>query len=96
MSVGSDLALPEVVDKPTPGMRLSSLYTGLVLRCAESNPFVAEQFWKVINLVTAPTGLLRPAVFLPVARSLIRPRQPHRPDIGAQPEPVPRAKGRAD
>lgn len=94
MSVGSDLALPEVCDKPTLTMRWSNFYTGMVLRCAESNPFVAEQFLKVINLVSGPTALLRPAVFLPVTRSLIRRR--HRPKVATEPEPLPWASRRAD
>lgn len=96
MSVGSDLVLPGISARPTVGMRLSSFYTRLILRCAESNPFVAEQFWKVINLVAAPTRLLRPAVLLPVARSLIRLRQPHRRDVGSVAEPLPWARGPAD
>ena len=74
MAVGSDLALPEVGGKLTRAMRLSNLYTDRVLSCAESNPAVAEKFWKVINLTAQPSQLFHPAVLVPVATSLARPR----------------------
>ena len=75
MAVGSDLALPEVSGQSTLAMRCSNLYTDRVLTCAESNSSVAEEFWKVVNLVTPPTQLLQPRVLVPVAASLVRPRQ---------------------
>jgi 2-polyprenyl-6-methoxyphenol hydroxylase-like FAD-dependent oxidoreductase len=74
MAVGSDLALPEVSGKSTLAMRSFNLYTDRVLTCAETNPYVAEHFWTVMNLVKPPTQLLHPAVLLPVAASLVRPR----------------------
>lgn len=75
MAVDSDLTLPEVSGKPTLAMRWSNLYTDRVLECAESNPAVAERFWKVMNLVASPTELLHPAVLMPVAAAIVRPRQ---------------------
>jgi len=75
MAVGADLSLPDVPGKPTLAMRCSNLYTDRVLTCAETNPYVAEQFWKVMNLVAPPTRLLQPAVLFPTAASLVRPRR---------------------
>ena len=57
ISVVSDLALPGASAMPTPGMRLSSHRTGLVPRCTETNPSVAEQFWKIINLMGADSAV---------------------------------------
>lgn len=96
MSVGSALALPEVSGKSTLAMRLFSLYTNLVLRRAESNPFVAEQFWKVVHLVVPPTQLLKPAVLLQVLTSLICPRWPHLRDVRSGAATSPSAKVHAD
>jgi 2-polyprenyl-6-methoxyphenol hydroxylase-like FAD-dependent oxidoreductase len=87
VAVGSDLALPEVSGKSTPAMRWFNRYTDLVLRCAESNQWVAEQFWKVIHLVAPPTRLLHPAVLLPVASSFLRPRRPRLRDVWSQTHP---------
>jgi 2-polyprenyl-6-methoxyphenol hydroxylase-like FAD-dependent oxidoreductase len=71
-AVGSDLAVSEAPPRPSLAMRCSNRYADLVLTCAESNASVAEQFWKVVNLVAPPAQLLRPAVLLPVAASLVR------------------------
>src|SRR6185437_6488121 len=76
VAAGSDLALPEVSGKSTLAMRWSNRYTNSVLKCAESNQWVAEQFWKAVHLVVPPTRLLHPAVLLAVAASLLRPRRP--------------------
>jgi 2-polyprenyl-6-methoxyphenol hydroxylase-like FAD-dependent oxidoreductase len=70
MAVESDLALSEGPSRRGFAARCSARYTDRVLRCAESNVSVAEQFWKVTNLVVPPTHLLRPGVLLPVAASL--------------------------
>ncbi|MGY4650110.1 FAD-dependent oxidoreductase [Mycobacterium sp. URHB0021] len=75
MAVSSDLTLPGVSGKPTLAMRWSNWYTDRVLRCAESNPAVAEQFWKVMNLVAPRSELLHPAVLMPVAAALVHPRR---------------------
>jgi len=96
LAVGADLALPGVFGKSTLTMRWSNRYTDLVLRCAESNQWVAEQFWKVINLVVPPTRLLHPAVVLPVAVSLLRPRQPRPRDARSETHPPPYEKVDAD
>jgi 2-polyprenyl-6-methoxyphenol hydroxylase-like FAD-dependent oxidoreductase len=92
MAVGADLSLPHVPGKPTLAMRCSNLYTERVLTCAESNPYVAEQFWKVMNLVAPPTQLLQPAVLFPAAASLVRPRRPRPRDVRPGPAPTHRAK----
>jgi 2-polyprenyl-6-methoxyphenol hydroxylase-like FAD-dependent oxidoreductase len=80
MSVGSDLALPEVMATPPLSMRLPNAYNDWVLSAAESDLRVAEQFFKVLNLVNPPTHLLRPAVMLRVASANLRRRRTRLPD----------------
>jgi 2-polyprenyl-6-methoxyphenol hydroxylase-like FAD-dependent oxidoreductase len=80
MSVGSDLALPEVMATPPLAMRLPNAYNDWVLSAAESDLRVAEQFFKVLNLVNPPTHLLRPAVMLRVASANLRRRRTRLPD----------------
>ena len=72
MAVGSDLALPEVDAKRPMSVRLPNAYNDWVLSAAESDLHVAEQFWKVLNLVERPSHLLRPAVMVRVAIANLR------------------------
>jgi 2-polyprenyl-6-methoxyphenol hydroxylase-like FAD-dependent oxidoreductase len=67
MAVGSDLALPEVVGKRSPSVRVTNWYTRLVQAAAETDSVVAESFLRVMHLVDRPTRLLHPSV---VARVL--------------------------
>jgi 2-polyprenyl-6-methoxyphenol hydroxylase-like FAD-dependent oxidoreductase len=62
MSLGSDLALPEVAGKRTLGIRLMNTYMARLLVLAERDPVVARQFGRVIGLLDAPTALTRPAI----------------------------------
>jgi 2-polyprenyl-6-methoxyphenol hydroxylase-like FAD-dependent oxidoreductase len=72
MAVGSDLALPEV-EAPRPiSVRLPNAYNDWVLFAAESDLHVAEQFWKVLNLVERPDYLLRPSVMVRVGMAKLR------------------------
>ncbi len=72
MAVGSDLALPEVESTRPLSVRMSNTYNDLVLSAAESNLIVAEQFWKVLNLVELPRRLLHPSVMVRVAITNLR------------------------
>jgi 2-polyprenyl-6-methoxyphenol hydroxylase-like FAD-dependent oxidoreductase len=72
MAVGSDLALPEVKAPRPISVRLPNTYNDWVLSAAESDLRVAEQFWKVLNLVELPRRLLRPAVMVRVALAKLR------------------------
>ena len=74
MAVSSDLALPEVKAKRPISVRLPNAYNDSVLSAAETNLHVAEQFWKVLNLVELPSHLLRPAVMVRVAIAKLRRR----------------------
>jgi hypothetical protein len=51
MAVGSDLALPEVQAPRPISVRLPNAYNDWVLSAAEFDLYVAEQFWKVLQLV---------------------------------------------
>ena len=62
MGLGSDLALPEVEGRRTPGVRLMNAYMDRLLAAAEHDPVVARQFGRVIGLLDAPTSLARPAL----------------------------------
>jgi 2-polyprenyl-6-methoxyphenol hydroxylase-like FAD-dependent oxidoreductase len=72
MAVGSDLALPEVQATRPMSAHLSNAYNDWVLSAAESDLCVAEQFWKVLNLVERPSHLLRPSVVTRVAFTNLR------------------------
>lgn len=69
MSVGSDLALPDVKGKRPVSMRVLNAYSDLVQSAAETDLQIAEKFWKVIHLVELPGDLLRPGVMVRVARA---------------------------
>jgi 2-polyprenyl-6-methoxyphenol hydroxylase-like FAD-dependent oxidoreductase len=72
MAVGSDLALPEL-EAPRPiSVRVPNAYNDWVLFAAESDLEVAEQFWKVLNLVEPPGHLLRPSVMVRVVMAQLR------------------------
>jgi 2-polyprenyl-6-methoxyphenol hydroxylase-like FAD-dependent oxidoreductase len=72
MAVGSDLALPEL-EAPRPlSVRLPNAYNDWMLFAAESDLHVAEQFWKVLNLVERPGYLLRPSVMVRVVMAKLR------------------------
>ena len=74
MAVGSDLALPEVEAERPISVRLPNAYSEWVLSAAETDFRVAEQFWKVLNLVELPSYLLRPSVMVRVAIAKLRRR----------------------
>jgi 2-polyprenyl-6-methoxyphenol hydroxylase-like FAD-dependent oxidoreductase len=67
MAVGADLALPEVEATRSLSVRLPNAYIDRVLSAAETDLYVAERFWKVLNLVERPSHLLRPSVMARVA-----------------------------
>jgi 2-polyprenyl-6-methoxyphenol hydroxylase-like FAD-dependent oxidoreductase len=72
MAVDSDLALPEVEATRPISVRLPNAYNDWVLSAAESDIQVAEQFWKVLNLVDLPSRLLRPSVMARVVIANLR------------------------
>ncbi|BBY17962.1 FAD-dependent oxidoreductase [Mycolicibacterium litorale] len=71
-AVGSDLALPEVQGRPALPMRLTNAYTEYVLRAAEVDPLVTQDFLRVVGMVAPPGRLVHPAFMVRVARALRR------------------------
>ena len=73
-ALGGDLALPQVKGpRPLP-VRVIGPYAARVLRAAERDPVVAEQFLRVASLQDPPTRLFRPATALRVLRDGVRRR----------------------
>ena len=70
-SVGADLALPNVVARRTPRIRLQTAYVAQVQAAAERDAAVADAFVRVVGLRARPTLLLRPDI---VSRVLFRGR----------------------
>jgi 2-polyprenyl-6-methoxyphenol hydroxylase-like FAD-dependent oxidoreductase len=65
-AVGSDLALPEVVGRTPPSMRITNRYLDGVMIAAETDPLVTGQFMRVIGMLDPPARLLRPSIVLRV------------------------------
>lgn len=68
-AVGSDLALPEVDGARPVTTRVTNAFLDRVLTSAESDPFVAQEFLRVVGMVDGPGRLLRPAMLYRVAKS---------------------------
>jgi 2-polyprenyl-6-methoxyphenol hydroxylase-like FAD-dependent oxidoreductase len=60
LAIGSDLSLPEVTGPRPMLTRLSNAWAERVLRAAEHDPYVAEVFGSVTDLLAPPTVLMRP------------------------------------
>jgi 2-polyprenyl-6-methoxyphenol hydroxylase-like FAD-dependent oxidoreductase len=67
LSLGGDLALPEVRGHRPPAVRATNAYLDRVLGAAEADSGLTELFLKVLGFLEPPTGLFRPSV---VARVL--------------------------
>ena len=70
-AVGSDLALPQVQGRRSLATRIVNTYMDRVLTATETDPAVAQQFFRVAWLLDAPTRLLYPSVVLRIAKALI-------------------------
>jgi 2-polyprenyl-6-methoxyphenol hydroxylase-like FAD-dependent oxidoreductase len=80
LTVGSDLALPQVQGpRPLPG-RIINAYINRVLTAGERDPVVAEQFFRVAALQDPATRLFRPSTARRVVLGNLR-RRPE-PGIG--------------
>jgi hypothetical protein len=81
LTVGADLALPQVNGpRPLP-VRVINAYVSRVLLAAERDPAVAEQFLRVIALHDPPKRVFRPSTALRVLLGNLR--QSRIPTIGA-------------
>ena len=72
--LGADLAMPQV-KAPRPLLtRVINPYAARVMRAAERDPVVAQQFLRVASLQDQSTRLFRPAIVLSVLRDGVRRR----------------------
>ncbi len=62
-AVNADLRLPEVDGVRTLSTRVTNAYVDRVLRAAESDPWVVQEFMLVTGMVESPTRLLRPEMW---------------------------------
>jgi 2-polyprenyl-6-methoxyphenol hydroxylase-like FAD-dependent oxidoreductase len=62
LSLGGDLALPEVRGHRPPAVRATNAYLDRLLGAAEADPAVAELFLKVLGFLEPPGRLFRPGV----------------------------------
>jgi 2-polyprenyl-6-methoxyphenol hydroxylase-like FAD-dependent oxidoreductase len=69
LAIGSDLSLPEVAGERPVLIRLSNAWAEHILKAAEHDPYVAEVFGSVTDLLAPPTVLMRPRFVWRVARS---------------------------
>ena len=68
LSVGADLALPEVAGRRSTRVRLINSYLRRLHATAEHDPAVAGAFAAVIGMLKRPPHVLRPAIAVRVAR----------------------------
>lgn len=87
LAVGSDLSLPEVEGARPLLTRLSNAWAERILRAAEHDPYVAEVFGSVTDLIAPPSVLVRPRFVSRVALCRLgRPRR--RPERSARASPA--------
>ncbi len=70
-AVGSDLALPQVNGHRPLSTRIINSYMDAVLTATETDPAVAQQFFRVAWMLDAPARLFRPSIVLRIAKVLI-------------------------
>jgi hypothetical protein len=88
MTIGSDLALPEVRGpRPLP-VRVINAYLNRVLTAAEHDQVVAEQFLRVASLQDPASRLFRPSIALRVLLGNLRRRPTPTIDATAERMPV--------
>jgi 2-polyprenyl-6-methoxyphenol hydroxylase-like FAD-dependent oxidoreductase len=72
MSVGSDLALPEIEGKRSLSMRLTNAYMARVIATAAADPVVSGQFLRVVGMVDSPLTLIQPSTVMRVGQMALR------------------------
>jgi len=70
-AVGSDLALPQVKGKRSLSTRIGNTFMNAVLTATETDPAVAQQFFRVAWMLDPPERLLHPSIVLRIAKALI-------------------------
>lgn len=66
LSVGADLALPEVAHRPPVPVRVVNAYVGRVQAAAAHDQEVARAFIEVTGMLRPPSHLMRPRIVAPV------------------------------
>jgi hypothetical protein len=105
LSVGGDLALPEIRGRRSTRVRLINAYLRRLHAAAEHDPAAAGAFSAVIGMLERPPHLLRPAIAVRVARGprpvvagneRHEPEAPaaHAPALADHTSPAPSARGR--
>jgi hypothetical protein len=72
LTVGADLALPQVTGLRSLPVRVINAYVNRVLIAAERDPAVAEQFMRVVALQSPSMGVFRPSTVLRVLLDNLR------------------------
>jgi len=67
-AVASDLTLPQIAGKRPLSIQIMNAYLNRVLAAAETDPAVAQQFLRSMNLIDPPSHLLRPSTMLRVLK----------------------------
>jgi 2-polyprenyl-6-methoxyphenol hydroxylase-like FAD-dependent oxidoreductase len=70
-AVGSDLALPQVKGPRPLSTRIINAYMDAVLTATETDPAVAQQFFRVAWMLDVPEKLFQPSIVLRIAKALI-------------------------
>jgi hypothetical protein len=70
-AVGSDLALPQVPGRRPLSTRITNAYMDQVLTATETDPAVAQQFFRTVWMLDEPTSLLRPRIVLGIVKALV-------------------------
>jgi quercetin dioxygenase-like cupin family protein len=71
-AVGSDLMLPQVPGRRPLFVRVMNRYMDRVLNAAETDPLVAQQFFRVVQMLDGPSALIRPHIVGRIARASMR------------------------
>lgn len=86
-AVGSDLMLPQVPGRRPLFVRAMNSYMDRVLTAAETDPLVAQQFFRVVQMLDGPSALFRPHLLRRMAKAgMTRGRNPRPINGSAHPQ----------
>jgi hypothetical protein len=84
LAIGSDLSLPEVDGERSILLQLSNAWAERILKAAEHDPYVADVFGSVTDLLAPPTVLMRTRFVWRVATN----RTKKHPDLAKVPSTI--------
>jgi 2-polyprenyl-6-methoxyphenol hydroxylase-like FAD-dependent oxidoreductase len=70
-AVGADLTLPQVRGHRSLATKITNAYMGLVLTATETDPTVAQQFFRVVWMLDDPGRLFHPTIVVRIVKALI-------------------------